>query len=213
MKKHLIIKYFPLSLYDVDNTFQFGVEMPIPKSRFSVQQEGGYGHSSTNLWYLVEGDRPDKDIVKSRTQLRFYFYERSRVRSYVAGEYLFKRITNSDTQWVGKDCANGDCGYFEIQNVKFGRFVNAGHVKAGWQFYFPHRMTVDIFAGFGVRSVNVRTLTPGAERATLNDNLLFWGAGFNSTVPYTEVIPSLSLGFSIGFALGRFKSDPARRAN
>lgn len=205
VRHHVIIKYFPLSMYDIDNTFQAGVEIPVLKSRFGIQQEAGYGHTDLNFWYRSDGKDPDKQILKSRTQLRFYFYQGARVRGFVAGEYLFKQVTNYQTQWVGRDCADGGCGYFENKQVKLGRFVHAGHLKAGWQFSFPHRMTMDIFGGFGIRSISVRSLTPGAESVRQNDSWLNWGIAGDRAAPYTVEAPSVSLGFSIGFALGKFK--------
>ena len=204
-KDHLIIKFLPLGMFDIDNTFQVGLEVPLPNTSFSIQQEAGYGHSLFNVWYQGDNKHPDKNTIKARTQFRFYFFERSRIRSYVAGEYLFKRVVNKDNQWVGQDCIYGNCAYFENKNVRFGRFVNAVHVKAGWQFYFQNRMTIDVYTGFGLRNIKGRNLTQNAENARLDDDWLIWQGGYrgrNGT--YDQVFPSLAFGFQIGVALGKF---------
>ncbi|CAG4995455.1 hypothetical protein DYBT9275_01642 [Dyadobacter sp. CECT 9275] len=203
-RKHIILKVMPLGMFDVDNTFQLGAEIPFPDNRFTVQQEAGYGHSSFNIWYndADSGGRPDKNTIKTRTQLRFYFYQKRFARSYVAGEYLFKRVVNKETRWVGTDCATtGGCSFFEYKEVRFGRFVNALHVKAGWQFYFANRMTMDLYTGLGLRKPTYRTLTPNAENLSPRDNWLWWSGDWADG---GEVIPSLAFGFSIGVTLGKF---------
>lgn len=201
-RQHVILKFLPLGLFDVDNTFQVGVEIPFPNKRFTFQQEAGYGHSSFNAWYHDGRERPDKQTFKIRSQLRFYFYEKKWGRSYVAGEYLFKRVEHHETQWVGQDCSNGSCGYFENKNVRFGKFSNAGHVKFGWQFYFSNRMTLDVYTGLGLRKVRYSTLTPGVGRAQPQDSWVWWSSNWSDQ---SELMPSVAMGFQIGFALGKFK--------
>lgn len=202
-REHIILKWSPLSLFDIDNTFQAGVEIPLKNNRFTIQQDIGYGHSSFNIWYAQEEDRLNKATIKARTQLRYYFYEKPRFRSYIAGEYLFKRVVIKETQWVGMDCGgSGGCGYFENKDVKLGRFVSALHAKVGWQIYFSNRISLDLFMGFGLRKANVRILTSNVENARFNDD---WD-WFRSNRPgHHEVIPSLAFGYHLGIALGKFR--------
>ncbi|MCE7041073.1 hypothetical protein [Dyadobacter sp. CY312] len=203
-RKHVILKWSPLSMFDVDNTVQLGVEVPLPDSRFTIQQDVGYGHANFNIWYAEQGPRPNKYTIKTRTQFRFYFHERPRFRAYVAGEYLYKKVVNSDVRWIGRDCSEtGGCSFFENMKVRQGRFVNALHVKAGWQFYISNRTTVDLFVGMGGRRASVRMLTPNVENVNLDSDWNFWRSDINDR---PEVIPSLAVGFHLGLALGRFKS-------
>lgn len=200
-RKHVILKWSPLSLYDVDNTFQLGVEVPLPDSRFTLQQDIGYGHGSFNLWYVGSNNRPDKSTIKARTQFRFYYLERPRFRAYVAGEYLYKRVVNQKQDWIGRDCnVSGGCSFFENVQIKQGRFVNALHAKAGWHFYFSNRMSLDVFTGFGLRQAKMRMITPGVQDMNLERAWWFGNSSFNNP----EVIPSLAVGFHLGFALGKF---------
>jgi hypothetical protein len=202
IKSHVILKYLPLGLFDIDNTIQFGIEVPFPDDRFTVQQEFGFGHTSFNLWYHDQQDRPDKQTFKTRTQFRFYFSEKRWVRSYVAAEYLMKRVEHKETQWVGQDCLTGNCGYFENKTIKFGRFADAGHIKLGWQFYFNNRMTLDLYTGFGIRKMSFKTLTPEAGNARPHDDYVWWDGTWANT---HQVVPSLAVGFQFGFALGKFQ--------
>lgn len=201
MKEHVILKFLPLGMFDLDNTFQLGVEVPIKNSRFSLQQEAGYGHSSFNIWPVERGNRPDNTTFKTRSQFRFYFFDKTKMRAYLAGEYLFKRVVHKDRQWVGQDCVNGACGYFENKDVRFGRFVNAGHVKFGWQFHFPKRMIFEVYTGFGLRHIEGRALTAGAENARLRNQ--WWWLSQGTT--FNETLPSLAVGFQLGLLLGKLK--------
>jgi len=200
--KHVIIKFAPLALFDFDNAIQFGVEVPLGKG-FSVQQDLGYGPQAINGWHST-GDNPaEKQTFKSRTNLRYYYLERRRMKPYVSAELLLKRVIYSQNKWVGMECSEqwGPCNYFENKMIKTRRMVGAGHAKAGMQFYFSSRIALDLFAGVGFRSIKVRSITnlPGNVRVPRNDN---W---FEYDTPGTnEFIPSLSLGAHIGIILGKF---------
>ena len=203
-KKHVIVKFAPLAMFDFDNVVQFGVEVPLGNSGMSVQQDFGYGHSSFNMWYNSANDRPEKETYKSRTQLRYYYMERRRVRAYVAGEFLFKKVIYSENKWVGMDCDSpfGNCGYFEDKYVKTARNVGAGHAKLGWQFYFGNRMALDLFTGIGYRNIRVRSITAGLENASVPRT----NRWFEYDRPGTnEIVPSLSMGFHLGIILGKFE--------
>ncbi|KAA0988716.1 hypothetical protein [Dyadobacter aurulentus] len=200
---HVIIKYSPLPMFDFDNTIQFGVEIPFGQSGVTLQQDLGYGRSTFNAWYTEQTNVPDKSTYKSRTTLRYYYFGKRRVRGYVAGEFMFKQVVYRENQWVGMDCSGfGGCGYFENKDIRIARIVGAGHAKMGWQFYFPSRLTMDLFAGLGMRSIKVRTLTPGLDNALIRGPDEFWA---ESTPGTREIVPSLVLGFHLGFVLGKFE--------
>jgi hypothetical protein len=205
---HVVVKYSPLPMFDFDNTIQFGVEVPLGNSGWSVQQDLGYGHSKFNIWYYDNANPPNKATYKSRTHFRWYYYTKRRVRAYVGGEYLFKKVIYRDNQWVGMDCSGfGGCGYFENKNVKIGRAVSAGHIRGGWQFYFSNRMTLDLFTGFGMRLIKVKSLTPGLTNANFSAPDEFW---VNNSVGSEDLVPSVVLGVHFGIMLGKFR-EPDRR--
>jgi len=202
IRKNVIIKFAPLALFDTDNTFQAGIEIPVRNTKFSIQQDFGYGHASFNIWYKDRDVRPEKTILKSRTQLRYYFYQKPALQMYVAGEYLYKRVIQFDNQWVGMECGSGGCNFFENKDVKLGRLVNAIHAKLGWQFYFTNRTTIDLFTGFGIRSRNLRILTPDVDQARFKDDFSFFT---DNTPNSTLILPSVAVGFHIGIILGKLK--------
>ncbi|MEO6286539.1 MAG: hypothetical protein ABIN80_04560 [Dyadobacter sp.] len=202
-KNHVIIKFSPLPLFDADNTVQFGVEVPLGKRGFSLQQDLGYGHSKFSMWYSDYTNPPNKATFKSRTQLRYYYFDGRKVRGYMAGELLLKKVVYRNDQWVGMDCSEfGTCGFFQNQEVKIGRFVGAGHFRMGWQFYFGSRMALDMFTGFGIRSIHVKAITPGLQNMRYSRPREMW----SDTSPGSrEVVPSLVLGFHLGIILGKFE--------
>jgi hypothetical protein len=201
-KSHVIVKYSPWPMFDFDNTIQFGVEIPLGKGDFTIQQDLGYGNSSFCIWYQDYNEPPGKDIYKSRTQFRWYYFEKRRVRGYVGPEFLFKKVVYRDNQWVGMDCADGfgNCGYFENKAVRIDKNVSAGHARFGWQFYFPRRITLDLFTGIGFRGISSRSKTPQAENARFYSIDDYW----QSVSPGTrEFYPSIVLGFHFGVVLGK----------
>lgn len=201
-KDHVIVKYSPLPMFDFDNTVQFGVEIPLGKGNFTLQQDLGYGNSSFCMWYHDFNDPPTKDIYKGRTQLRWYYFEKRRVRGYVGPEFLFKKVVYRNNQWVGMDCSSGfgNCGYFENKALRVVKNVSAGHARFGWQFYFPGRITLDLFTGVGFRGSTTRSSIPRPENGRIYSIDDYW----TNVRPGTrEFYPSLVFGFHIGMVLGR----------
>ncbi|WP_138481389.1 DUF3575 domain-containing protein [Dyadobacter bucti] len=199
---HVIVKFSPLTLFDIDNTVQFGVEIPLGHEKLTLQQDLGYGHSSFSIWYSGYDYRPDKEIFKTRTQLRYYYFGKKWARGYVGPEFMFKKVIYRENKFVGMDCVNGTCGYFENKDIKSARSVGAAHVKAGWQFYFSNRMTLDVFTGFGLRQYRVRSLSDGVDDFNFSGSGYFWE---NNRPGSIETFPSLAMGFNIGIMLGKFE--------
>jgi hypothetical protein len=202
-KRNVIVKFSPLPLFDADNTVQFGVEVPLGKSGISLQQDLGYGQSKFSMWYSDYTNPPNKETFKSRTQLRYYYFDGRKVRGYLGGEVLLKKVVYRDNQWVGMDCNEfGTCGFFQDREIKIARFVGAGHFRMGWQFYFGSRMTLDLFTGVGMRNIRVRAITPGLEDMRYSRPKEMWA---NTSPGSNDVVPSLVLGFHLGIILGKFE--------
>ncbi|MCF2487602.1 hypothetical protein [Dyadobacter sp. CY347] len=203
-QKSVIIKFAPMSLFDFDNSVQFGVEVPLGTTGISLQQDLGYGPSAMNLWYSPGADQPNKETFKSRTQLRYYYLTKRRMKPYIAGEFMLKKVIYRDNKWVGMECEQpwGNCGYFENTLVKTRRMVQAGHAKAGMQFYFSSRIALDLFAGVGFRSIRVKAITdlPENTRIPRTDRWFEY-----DTPGTTDFIPSLTLGAHLGIILGKFE--------
>ena len=204
-KRHVIVKYSPLPMFDFDNTIQFGVEIPLGKGNFALQEDLGYGNATFSAWY-DEDYRPDKQIFKSRTHLRWYFMEKRRMRAYVGPEVLYKKVVYRDSQWAGRDCEGpyGPCSFFQNQNVRVDKNVVAGHARFGWQFITPSRFTFDVFTGIGFRHIFATSHSPGipdSDVRSVHDN---WE---DLDPNESDFRPSAVLGFHLGIVLGKYRRD------
>ncbi|GHB65201.1 DUF3575 domain-containing protein [Persicitalea jodogahamensis] len=198
----IILKITPLALFDLDNTVQVGLEVPMKNPAWTIQQEAGYGHSAFNLWYGERRQHPDRETWRFRTQIRYYFRQQNQNSPYLAGEYLFKKNSEEKYESVGVDCTNGPfgpCAYFQNRATHLGRFVSAFHVKWGWQFPMGERMTFDTYVGGGIRSLTVRYLSL-PENAQINNGRGFFDFRTDRPGRYGP-LPSFSAGFHFGWRL------------
>jgi hypothetical protein len=199
----IILKITPLALFDLDNTVQGGVEVPLRNPAWTVQQEVGYGHSAFNLWSGEREEHPRRETWRSRSQIRYYFRKRNQKSAYIAGEYLFKKNSEEKFESVGYECIGGQfnqqCAYFKNQKVHLGRFVNAFHLKWGGQITMSERWLLDMYLGFGIRALNVRYL--GLPRNTItNDRFDFFNIRTDNPGRYRPT-GSFSLGVHVGYRL------------
>lgn len=205
-KRHVIVKYSPAPMFDFDNTIQFGVEIPLGKGNFSLQQDLGYGPSRMSAWHRYDDDGPDKQTFKSRTHLRWYFMEKRRMRVYVGPEFLYKKVVYREAQWVGKDCDGpyGPCSFFQSQDVRIDKNVVAGHARFGWQFVKQNRFTFDVFTGVGFRHIFNTSHSPGVPESQVR--------GIDDVWEYlrpneSDLRPSAVMGFHLGIVLGKYRRD------
>lgn len=197
-----ILKTIPSTLIDPDNTFTLGVEVPL-SSRWSVQQEVGWGHHSFNVFSSEREQYPNRQTWRFRPQVRYYFSDISSPNGsfFIALEYFHKMVLTDQVQGVGRDCnpLTGACAYFEEMPVRTRRRVSAGHFKWGYAFQSQHRMTLEIYMGLGIRELVV---TDNSGGATTNN--LWARGGFLSFRPdrpgYYGTMPGVSAGFALGYA-------------
>ena len=199
----IILKLTPLALFDLDNTIQAGIEVPLPNPAWTIQQEIGYGHSAFNLWHAEREEHPRRETWRSRSQIRYYFRKTNQRSAYIAGEYLFKKNSEEKFESVGYECIGGrfnqQCAYFKNQEVHLGRFVNAFHLKWGGQFSIGERWLMDIYLGLGIRALNVRYL--GLPRNTTSDDQFdFFNIRTDIPGRYRPT-GSFSMGFHFGYRL------------
>lgn len=199
----MILKMAPLSLFDLDNTVQAGLEVPLKNPAWTVHQELGYGHSVFNLWFYERGEHPNRETWRSRSQLRYYFRKRNQKSAYVAAEYLFKKNSEQKFESVGYECTgvqfNQQCAYFKNQKTHLGRFVNAFHLKFGGQIVIGERWLLDMNVGLGIRALNVRYLDKYPKPVLGRDFQFF---DFRTDVPGRyQPTPSFSLGVQLGYRL------------
>ncbi|MEZ4905247.1 MAG: DUF3575 domain-containing protein [Spirosomataceae bacterium] len=146
----VILKFTPSMLLDLDNTLTLGVELPL-NSRWSVQQEIGWGNSQFNLW----GDDslyPHKNNWRFRTQLRYFIFKSTTHQGgwYLAAEYFRKEVFIRQVHAFGRDCnpITGTCAYFQEGILRTRRRVSAIHGKLGYQWILPdNRISLDLYMG------------------------------------------------------------------
>lgn len=198
----VVLKWAPLSMLDYYNTFQVGAEIPFSNPRFSFQQEFGYGHSRFNVWFAERDDVPDRHIFRSRSQFRYYFKEWNSFRLFAAAEFALRRSRTFNAKYIGVDC-DGECSYFRETEYTTERLVNALHGKFGFQTWLSRRVSLDVYTGFGLRTVKNKSLTPGIS-PSWDDDGGWWD---EPNASFREPSPSFVPGFQIGIRLGKIRSE------
>jgi hypothetical protein len=173
-----IFKMMPTTLIDTDNSITIGLEVPL-KNQWAFQQELGWGNASMNFSEHERKVYPDRNTWRYRTQIRHYIhtFAHPNKQLYLAAEYFRKDV------FVSRDSTNTH------------KAVNGLHAKVGYQSVVDN-FVFDAFFGLGFRYVNVTNDNP---------NAVFYGAS-TQFQPFKGVLPSLSLGFSIGYQIKKKRS-------
>ena len=152
-----ILKFAPLSLFDLDNTIQFGYEYPL-NSRWTLQAEAGYGNQYFNIFHFNSSYHRDREIWRARTEGRYYLsrHRKAPWGGYIAMEVLYKRITFSEQGSIGRECENGICAYFERTRYKIFKDVVGYHLKIGAQRWIGKRITLEGYVGLGARRIFIK---------------------------------------------------------
>lgn len=189
-----ILKFAPLSLIDINPTYQIGAEYFFTEN-YSLQQEVGYGHEKSIM--VNWNKQTDERTWRFRTEFRKYLPQKQAnfrgQRNYIAYEIMFKRFDYPADYTVTINKGN----YFENTHYtyQFVRDTYAFHVKLGQQEIRTSNFVVDGYLGLGIRwnKVYSDNANPNYTDTVLRiDDLAPIKAGFNQTF-------SVSLGFKIGF--------------
>jgi hypothetical protein len=206
IRAKVVLKFTPSMIFDFDNTFTLGAEIPLFKN-WSVQQEIGWGNSYLNVWD-EKARYPDKNNWRFRTQVRYYFSNPYNTSGswYLALEYFRKEVFIRQYQALGRQCNSltGNCAFFEEGILRTRRRVSALHGKIGYQWLIPDRMVFDVYLGGGLRNLIVSNDDPAGQA---NTNL-FRTDLFNTRTLRPgkyDTMPSISAGFSIGFLVAHKK--------
>ncbi len=188
-----ILKFAPLSLIDINPTYQGAAEYFF-SDKYSLQQEVGYGYEK--LMPFSWEKKTDEETWRFRTEFRKYLPQRrtgfNRQRNYVAYEGMYKHFNYpvNDIVTIAK------VGYY--QNIhyryQFVRDTYAVHIKFGQEEIQTSNFVVDAYLGAGFRWYNVSRI---GDHPTTNDRDVF-----QAISPMTEGLTkaiSFSLGFKIGF--------------
>ncbi|MBC7891664.1 MAG: DUF3575 domain-containing protein [Sphingobacteriaceae bacterium] len=199
----VILKIAPLALLDPDGTFEGALEF-MPRPKWSIQQSFGYGNSTILPFYRPYDDQNWQAVWRLRTEFRRYirggYTPRRTNNMYYAVEGLFKRVHVTQQGAVGRECANGDCAYFQTVRYRNAKDVYALHGKWGWQLA-SDRWNFDLYVGVGFRQIYLfyRDL-PADARPPLSNNFRIntWRA------PTEVMVPSVLAGAKVGWLLSGF---------
>jgi Protein of unknown function (DUF3575) len=196
-----IVKTMPTTLFDIDNTVTFGVEVPFNK-HWSIQQELGWGNTWLSPWYSERNTYPSKTNWRFRTQGRYYFdeFRNNGGRMYIGMEYFRKDVFVNQLKNIGRECTSqtATCSYFEEANVRTHRAISALHFKFGYQVAVSERVIIDTFAGFGGREIVVTNNVSAQDNLQNSFQGLF---DIRSLNPSNRSSPSISFGFSVGYQI------------
>ena len=195
-----VVKFAPLSLFDIDNTVQFGFERLVSQHS-AVQLELGYGPQGMNLWQSSQNERySDREIWRGRAEWRYYLDKTNQPRGrYVALEGFYKQVNVRESGTVGVGCTTGPCQYYQVFSSPLQKYVWGGHVKFGRQFALlaNDRLLADFYLGLGFRRRIIDRFQPDG------DSFYYRSAGLTlfdsfSSIPYALI--SLSYGAKIGYS-------------
>lgn len=203
-----ILKFSHLSLIDPLQTIQFALEHPLGK-QISLQHEGGYviGYDEFDIFVSDESFSRATGF-RLRNELRIYMTPDVKgilEGFYFAPELLYNFVRFDKTTTVGRDC-NGSwtCQYYQDMSYRAQKQVFAMHVKLGYQEIFLERLVFDIYAGYGWRHIKELNVHP-PEGLQPGDQFQFAGD------QYLDNRISISLGFKLGYLLGKKGIPPQRQ--
>ncbi len=202
-----VIKFAPLSLFDLDNTVQFGFEYPL-KRKWTIQAEAGYGNHYLNLYHHTNDTDyyRNRETWRMRSEIRLYLSRRRTTPWgwYIAPEFFYKRINFTEQGSIGRECEDGICAYFERARYKILKDVIGYHFKIGVQHLVGRRITLDWYYGLGARHIYIKSPSFGPNDST-GEN---WGfITVNPGRPGTYRLVSMALGLKIGYLIYR-KNTP-----
>lgn len=187
-----ILKFSPLSLLDPLASIQFALEHPV-REKLSLQHEVGY---------IIENIYENNDFKnprgwRIRNEVRFYLGSKGRrlKGAYLAPEFLFVSVSHERNAFFGKNCnSTFDCDYYQYMDYTSRKQVFALHPKIGYQFSF-NRINLDFYGGVGYRQVRVKDFNKPPFGQEEDEYFSF------RKEPGIHHLPSLSLGFKLGFVL------------
>lgn len=182
----IIVKYSVLSLAELENTFQVGVEY-LYRPKIAFQQQFGYTFNTPldhNLWG-----------IRSRSEMRFYYTKGDRAQAYVAPEILYKFLQQYGTRTFWRE----EGAYQQTIAFRANRNVIGFMPKIGLtNNIFENNFAVDFAFGIGVKATYYDSNVPGN---VVNENFFFTNEYFNNSLRNSgfEVLPNLYIGLLLGF--------------
>ncbi|MFN8354775.1 MAG: hypothetical protein U0Y10_10025 [Spirosomataceae bacterium] len=195
----MAFKWAPLSMFDIDPTYQFATEWFLAEGSKSFQIEGGYGKrgSIPKIWNTTAIN--PAETWRGRAEMRWYNWQnREGWSHYTAIEGVYKQVNEQREDEIGKDCSGvGGCSYVERIGYLRTKQVIGLSYKAGWQYAIDH-FVFDLYVGCGFRAIAITGIKQNEENGFINvrTNLFERRAGWYAG-------PQLNLGFKVGYLFTR----------
>lgn len=190
-----VLKFSPLSLLDPLPSVQFALEYQVGR-KTSIQHEAGY---IINLLYS-DPIYQDAEGLRLRNEVRLYFQPKgNRLEGfYFAPELLFIYFEHKRQGILGFGCEDSfGCDYYQDIYFNAQQQVYALHSKIGFQSIYK-RLLVDLYTGLGYRYVRVRNRNLHLNLIDVEEEFFDFRKDEGD-----YHMPSLSLGFKIGYVLNR----------
>jgi hypothetical protein len=207
-KKHLVLKIAPLTMFDIDNTFEFAAEHRLGKqNRWTLSEQLGYGAGITNLW--KQGNSNYENYGEQfRIKIEARRYKKANLDMtgfYTAYELFFKQVNDHISRSIGRECESGPCNYYENLDYPVSKYVVGITAKIGYQHRFKNedkkksKFVFDFYVGLGLRRIIIDHKIDGA--AIQNNPWFFseaWFGGFGRK-DNAYNIPHGSFGIRFGY--------------
>ena len=208
-KAHLILKIAPLTMFDIDNTFEFAAEHRLGKqNRWTLSEQIGYGAGVANVWGESNDFGPSREHYRVKVEARRYDKKASNMAGgYLAYELFYKQVNDKLNRSVGRECEGGPCAYFESLDYPVSKYVVGATIKVGYQVRLKNedkkktKFVFDFYVGLGVRRIMIDHKIDGA--ATQNNswfgNDAFFSFGSFGYADRAYNIPHGSFGIRLGY--------------
>ena len=209
----VILKLAPLTLLELQNTLEAGVEVRLNR-RLGIQGQVGYGPEGI-MWQRLPDRYYQRENWRGRLELRWYRSQPTRqIRSgqfpvgrYVALDLLYKQLNAVETYTVGRDCPiNGGCAYYQRTTNRITRYIGAVSVKWGRQWVIDYREStadprwlLDAYVGVGLRLAT--TERPGSLPNEDQISGFLTAFDFNPFTGRDGVTLNVPLGLKVGYVI------------
>ena len=211
-----VLKLAPLALLEFQNTFEIGLEVPLT-NRVYVQGQLGYSPQwlMWNYSPTVSARYTERENWRARLEFRWYGaglgrtarQTNSPLGDYLAVDGFFKQLNGNESITVGRQCANGNCAYFENLRNPTTRYSVGIGLKFGSQrtiYRFGpqqnRRLVLDSYVGFGVRYAwTASRLVPLASEQVFRQGFDF--LVFDPFRATNGLTPNPIIGIKLGYIL------------
>jgi hypothetical protein len=205
----MILKAAPLTLFELQNTAELGIEVRLTE-QFSLQGQFGYAPNWL-LWRSLPDRYTRRENWRGRLEARWYIDRPNAnglfpIGRYVGIDLLYKQLNAYEAATIGKECQGFGCAYYQRTNSRVVRYIGAINGKVGTQRVIGYSdktnqplWLLDGYVGLGVRFGQTE------RQATETGDLYFDpGTSFDFTDPFRQsnrAYLNVVAGVKVGYVL------------